>query len=138
MKKRITFIGLDTHKNSIEVALADESANSEVRLYGSIGGDLDSLDKVIRKLHTPGVELRFVYEAGPAAMRSIGICEPRAFTAMSSLPPWSPGVAGIVSRPTDAMLAIWRGFTARGNLQRFMSRRKRGHAGSSPRPTGCH
>jgi transposase len=65
MKKRITFIGLDTHKNSIEVALADEGANSEVRLYGSIGGDLDSLDKVIRKLHTPGVELRFVYEAGP-------------------------------------------------------------------------
>jgi hypothetical protein len=24
MKKRITFVGLDTHKNSIEVALADD------------------------------------------------------------------------------------------------------------------
>lgn len=65
MKKRITFVGLDTHKNSIEVALADEGANSEVRLYGSIGGDLDSLDKMIRKLSIPGAELRFVYEAGP-------------------------------------------------------------------------
>lgn len=65
MKKRITFVGLDTHKNSIEVALADEGRNSEVRLYGSIGGDLGSLGKMIRRLQTPGVELRFVYEAGP-------------------------------------------------------------------------
>ena len=43
MKKRITFVGLDTHKNSIEVALADDGRNAEVRLYGSIGGDLGSL-----------------------------------------------------------------------------------------------
>jgi len=61
MKKRITFVGLDTHKNSIEVALADEGANSEVRLYGSIGGDLDSLDKMIRKLRIPGPEPLFRY-----------------------------------------------------------------------------
>jgi transposase len=56
---------LDTHKNSIEVALADDGRNTEVRLYGSIGGDLASLDKMIRKLQTTGAELRFVYEAGP-------------------------------------------------------------------------
>ncbi|RPJ15694.1 MAG: IS110 family transposase [Deltaproteobacteria bacterium] len=65
MKKRITFVGLDTHKNSIEVALADDGRNTEVRLYGSIGGDLASLDKMIRKLQATGTELRFVYEAGP-------------------------------------------------------------------------
>jgi len=65
MKKRITFVGLDTHKNSIEVALADDGRNTEVRLYGSIGGDLASLDKMICKLQATGTELRFVYEAGP-------------------------------------------------------------------------
>jgi transposase len=65
MKKRITFVGLDTHKNSIEVALADEGRNTQVRLYGCIGGDLASLDKMIRKLQATGTELRFVYEAGP-------------------------------------------------------------------------
>lgn len=32
MKKRITFVGLDTHKNSIEVALADDGRNTEVRV----------------------------------------------------------------------------------------------------------
>jgi len=40
MKKRITFVGLDTHKISIEAALADDGRNTEVRLYGTIGGDL--------------------------------------------------------------------------------------------------
>jgi transposase len=56
---------LDTHKNCIEVALADDGRNTEVRLYGSIGGDLSSLDKMTHKLRTTGAELRFVYEAGP-------------------------------------------------------------------------
>jgi len=65
MKKRITFVGLDTHKNSIEAALADGGRNTEVQLYGTIGGDFASLDKMIRKLQTTGVELRFVYEARP-------------------------------------------------------------------------
>jgi len=45
--------------------LADDGRNTEVRLYGSIGGDLASLDKMIRKLQATGTELRFVYEAGP-------------------------------------------------------------------------
>jgi transposase len=65
MKKRITFVGLETHKNFIEVALADDGRNAEVRLHGSIGGDLGSLDKMLRRLQTLGAELRFVYEAGP-------------------------------------------------------------------------
>ncbi len=65
MKHSIIFIGLDVHKDSIDIALADDGRNGEVRSYGTIGGDLDSLDKVIRKLRRTGVELRFVYEAGP-------------------------------------------------------------------------
>lgn len=65
MKNRITFVGLDVHKNSIDVALADSGRDGEVRSYGTIGGDLDSLHKVIRKLQSTGSTLRFVYEAGP-------------------------------------------------------------------------
>jgi transposase len=39
--------------------------DTEVRNYGIIQGTLDALDKVIKKLQQPDVELRFVYEAGP-------------------------------------------------------------------------
>jgi transposase len=46
------------------VAIAP-AGNTEVRAYGIIGGTLEALDKLIRKLSAPNLELRFVYEAGP-------------------------------------------------------------------------
>jgi len=65
MGKSIMYVGLDVHKNSIEVALADGGAGGEVRFYGRICGDTGSLDRVVRKLVSTGSDLRFVYEAGP-------------------------------------------------------------------------
>jgi transposase len=65
MKKSITFVGLDVHKNSINVALADGGSQGEVRYYGSIGGDRESFDRLVRKLVSTGSELHVVYEAGP-------------------------------------------------------------------------
>jgi transposase len=41
-------------------------------LYGTIGGDLASLGKMIRKLQTTRAELRFVYEAGPCGYEIYG------------------------------------------------------------------
>jgi len=64
MNKKVHYIGLDVHKETIAVAIAPEGGG-EVRNYGIIGGTLDALDKVIKKLQQPGVELRLVYEAGP-------------------------------------------------------------------------
>lgn len=59
------YAGLDVHKKSIEIALAEGGRDGEVRRYGRIGGDLDSIDKVVRKLVSRGKSLRFAYEAGP-------------------------------------------------------------------------
>ena len=43
MEDSITFVGLDVNKNSIDIALADGDREGEVRYYGAIGGDRESL-----------------------------------------------------------------------------------------------
>ena len=65
MKKSSMYVGLDVHKSSIEVAIAESGRRNEVRSYGRIDGSLAALDKVTRKLESKGSTLFFVYEAGP-------------------------------------------------------------------------
>ena len=64
MNKIVHYIGLDVHKDSIAVAIAPQNS-TEVRRYGIIGGTLDAIDKLLKRLSQPNIELRLVYEAGP-------------------------------------------------------------------------
>jgi transposase len=59
------FVGMDVHKDSIDVAIGDERGG-EVRHYGAIGGELAAVARLARKLESAGGgPLVFVYEAGP-------------------------------------------------------------------------
>jgi transposase len=65
MGNRITYVGLDVHKETIVVAVAEGGIRGEIREYGRIANTPTALDRVMRKLGREGVRLQFCYEAGP-------------------------------------------------------------------------
>jgi transposase len=65
MGDRTTYVGLDVHKDTIVVAVAEDGLRGEVREYGRITNTAAALDRLVRKLGGTGARLRFCYEAGP-------------------------------------------------------------------------
>ncbi len=65
MEEAITYVGLDVHKETISVSLADGGSRDDARYYGKIANSDTSLRKLAGKLSRDGRRLRFCYEAGP-------------------------------------------------------------------------
>ena len=60
-----TFIGLDVHKATISVAIAQGERGGEVRHFGTVPHRPDQVRKLVEKLASGGARLHFCYEAGP-------------------------------------------------------------------------
>lgn len=70
MSEASTYVGLDVHKDSIDVTLAEAGAAGEVRHFGTIGGDLEAIAHLLRRLRRKGRTLHSCTRPVPAASRS--------------------------------------------------------------------
>lgn len=70
MKSTTTaFVGLDVHKDSISVAIAEAGREGEVRFWGTLQNTAPALDGLCRRLAERHAHLEYVYEAGPCGYR---------------------------------------------------------------------
>jgi transposase len=96
MKAITLYIGLDVHKDSITIAIAEPDLKGEIRLFGTITNDLHALEKAlhrIRKAH-PDATLEIAYEAGPCGFgiaRRLKQLNVSCLVAAPSLIPKQPG-----------------------------------------------
>ena len=72
MGKLITYVGLDVHKETISVALAEAGGRGEVREPGKIANTPAALTALAVKLARGGHELRFCSRRGLAGTASSG------------------------------------------------------------------
>ena len=90
------YLGLDVHKDSITIAIAEPGSKGEIRVFGTITNDIDRLEKAlarIRKAH-PGAILETAYEAGPCGFviaRRLKQLDVPCLVAAPSLIPKQPG-----------------------------------------------
>jgi transposase len=94
MNETIPYVGLDVHKETIAVALADGGARGDVRSFGQIVNTSAALSRLLRKLVQPDRSLKFCYEAGPCGygiQRQLSAAGHDCVVAAPSLIPRKPG-----------------------------------------------
>lgn len=93
-QSNILFIGMDVHKESIEIAIAEDGIGGEVRRFGKIGGTKDAFKKALRKLVSKGQSLHFCYEAGPTGYELYRYIESQGHVCTVVAPSLIPKKAG--------------------------------------------
>src|SRR4249919_2449495 len=110
MADRITYVGLDVHKESIVVAVASGGLRGEVREFRRIANTATALDRLLRKLGGEGMTLRFCYEAGPCGYGIQRRLSTQGHECIVVAPSLIPKRAGDRIKTDGEMLPAWRNF----------------------------
>lgn len=89
-----TCVAMDTHKNTISVAIAESGRRGEVRFVGEIPSRPESVAKLLARLGAKHGRLAFCYEAGPCGYgldRQITMAGHECVVVAPSLVPTRPG-----------------------------------------------
>ena len=108
MEQRIIYVGLDVHKDTIAVALAEAGKRGELREHGKIANTPAALRTLAAKLASHGWRLRFCYEAGPCGygiQRQLSEAGHECVVVAPSLIPRKPGDRVKTDRRDAANLA---------------------------------
>jgi transposase len=90
------YLGLDVHKDSITIAVAEPGPKGEIRLFGSIASSLQALERTLTRMREAHPEAQFevAYEAGPCGFgiaRRLKQLKVPCLVAAPSLIPKPPG-----------------------------------------------
>lgn len=88
------YVGLDMHKRTIAIAVAEAGKRAEVRDHGEIANTPAALTKLLAKLGGSDVELNVCYEAGPCRygiQRQVATAGHKCVVVAPSLIPSRPG-----------------------------------------------
>ena len=94
MEQPITYVGLDVHKDTIAIALAESGKRGEVREHGKIANTPAAVKALAGRLSRGGRELLFCYEAGPCGygiQRQLTVAGHECVVVAPSLIPRRPG-----------------------------------------------
>lgn len=116
MQDMNVYVGLDVHKDTITVAIAEAGRDGEVRLWGTIPNESTMVDKMLKKVTARHAVASYVYEAGPCGYGLYLHLAAKGIDCRVTAPSKMPVHAAHASRKTTrGMRSRWLVCTAREN-----------------------